>query len=162
VVDVPLIAVFPDSSLAGGALDRPVSLLDVLPTVHDYIGLPIDGQVRGRSLLRQFAGHPQPADRWFFADLKSAPWFGDDVLQSVTHERQLLIVTRPDSEELYDLTRDPRAQRDLSERREAVVDTLWSEYEEQRSHWELARRAQTDTDLSAEEIRKLRSLGYVQ
>lgn len=49
-VHVPLIVKQPDSEGAGRRVADPVQLVDVLPTILDFVRAPIPGGVRGRSL----------------------------------------------------------------------------------------------------------------
>ena len=58
---VPLILRFPDLQGHGQRVDATVQLLDVMPTVLDYLDLPAPAYARGRSLLPLLEGaEPQP------------------------------------------------------------------------------------------------------
>ncbi|MBI4881398.1 MAG: sulfatase [Planctomycetes bacterium] len=50
VTHVPLIVRFPDRRLAGRTVDRLAQLIDVAPTLFDYLGLPAPFGMQGRSL----------------------------------------------------------------------------------------------------------------
>ena len=50
-VKVPLILYTPNGSLSPNVIERPVRLLDLMPTVLDYMGAPIPGQTEGASLV---------------------------------------------------------------------------------------------------------------
>jgi arylsulfatase A-like enzyme len=54
---VPLLIHFPGNEMAGRRIDTPVSLVDVMPTVLDYLGLAdLCRQCRGQSLLKLAGG----------------------------------------------------------------------------------------------------------
>lgn len=60
LTNVPLIIKFPGNQYAGTRVDEVVTLVDVLPTVFDYLGRPELSQgARGRSLMPLVRGEPQ-------------------------------------------------------------------------------------------------------
>jgi hypothetical protein len=61
-LQVPLIIKFPYRQHAGRTFPGPAGLMDVMPTLLDYLGLPRDAGCRGSSLMREFAAGPA-ADR---------------------------------------------------------------------------------------------------
>ena len=61
---VPLVVVWPDHIGKGQRFDEPVSMLDVLPTVLDLVGVPMPAVAQGQSLaplmLGQAGWEPRP------------------------------------------------------------------------------------------------------
>jgi arylsulfatase A-like enzyme len=172
LIHVPLIVHFPSNRFAGRRVKEPVSLIDVAPTLLDYLGLPRSGQYRGRSLLplcehgsesgsirmtafrrnlkkyyrpyQQTRGETNVAVRW---GMWKGIWNADI-----------------GSFELYDLDRDPGEKMDLSAReaeRSAAMRKV--------ARSELARCYQRAAEgprdaggaLEEETLRRLELLGYV-
>jgi hypothetical protein len=67
IVHIPLIVSYPGTIPAGKVIDEDVSLVDVLPTLLDYVGVPIRIPLEGRSVKPLIDAGPQvPADRSAF------------------------------------------------------------------------------------------------
>lgn len=49
VMAIPMIIYFPEEE--PGVSDKPVALIDIMPTVLDYLGIPVDVEMSGESLL---------------------------------------------------------------------------------------------------------------
>jgi tetratricopeptide (TPR) repeat protein len=105
---VPLIMHFPRS--AGSVRARftePVALLDVAPTILDFLGLPIPSRFQGRSRLTLLRS-PSPAagDEVYSESLYANEHYRCSPLRSLREGRYKYIeAPRP---ELYDLDHDPR------------------------------------------------------
>lgn len=153
---VPLLLKLPKSQMAGKRLAARVRLVDVAPTLLEAAGLPVPPAMQGQSLLRiaRSPGVDQPASA-----LGDSPRldFGWSALESWRAGRYLLV--RAPAPELYDLTSDPGATRNLAQSSKAVFDTLASQLES------FDRRVQggvsQEARLSSSELQKLASLGYV-
>ncbi len=173
VVDVPLLVYSsigerggPPVETSDGAIrhiQEPVSILDVLPTMREAARLPAGEVERGVSLLPVIREDGAPVTgRTFHADLRSPPWFGSLTMHSVTRDRQKYILTLPDTEELYDLTRDPSERTSLTDRRRdaaAEFRAVLGEFHE------TVPRYGTGTvsiSLDSETREQLESLGYMQ
>ena len=142
-----------------------VSLVDVMPTVLDLLGLSAPEGLDGRSLrgLWESPGSARPPRSLFVeADLdppgptarRMVP--GDDL---AVRRGNFKLVLDPSSNtvRLFDLTRDPHETKDVAAEQPALVSELRAELERFR-----ARRAAPTTpeELSAEDMRKLEELGY--
>jgi arylsulfatase A-like enzyme len=124
VVRVPLIIHFPHGQHAGQRVQSVVSLVDVLPTVFDYLGAP-DAALgaRGRSVLPLVRGGTSAATDDFVVPSVRVnhknyyrPWKESrgDVNVVVRRGSWKAIWNRePNTLELYDLSTDPREQHDL-------------------------------------------------
>lgn len=167
-IRVPLIVRFPDGRYAGEVIDRVVQTLDVAPLILDAVGLEAPASFAGQSPLPLLgSGRGEYRDTPVFAQLSR--WQIRMALRTVTHK---LIFTeamekntwgRPvrGGYELYDLRIDPGEQhnrfnqadplsRELTDRLWEMVRTL-PRYEPERG-----------PGLDAEELERLRSLGYVR
>jgi arylsulfatase A-like enzyme len=146
LLSVPLVVRFP-----GGEPRRlavPVSGLDIVPTVLDLAGLPIPNRLPGLSLLR-----PAGADRIRVAETAG----GHYALLSGRYK----LIKQGGTLELYDLSADPRERSDLSAdepERARSLETLLGDYLERYSRVEAEA---VDTSPSAETLRSLKALGYV-
>jgi arylsulfatase A-like enzyme len=90
-----------------------VSLVDLMPTLMDLIGLPIEDAVTGLSLVPLLRGEELP-DRLLFAEYGAEP---DNWAKSVwdAHWRYTEIdVDGRFTAELFDRLDDPREERDVS------------------------------------------------
>jgi len=145
---VPLLIKWPGGDEAGSLSARPSSSLDIAPTVLSYFGVP-SPDLPGRDLAHDGTGPVLLLAR-------DAVRLGD---------LKLLLPARGFPEALYDLAKDPGETTDLLSRaapeaarlREAR-DGLLAAVRRRLVHVAQPRKAQ----YSAEELDRLRSLGYVQ
>lgn len=63
LVHVPLVVRWPGVTDAQVRIGDPVGLVDVAPTILDILGLPVPGQMKGRSLMPLLLGEPSTAPR---------------------------------------------------------------------------------------------------
>ncbi len=148
-VHVPLVFFVP--GLAPRRVVRPVSNLDVMPTLLDLVGVAPRGlHLEGRSLRPLLTGRGDlpPA-------LQFAAWGAE---QSASDGRYKLIRdAKSRSLRLFDLLRDPGERTDLADARPEVVDRLRRAlFEWYRLHHAGAREGADET------ARRLRALGYLQ
>jgi arylsulfatase A-like enzyme len=170
LIHVPLIFHLP-GKLAPRQVDRPASLLDILPTLADIVGEdPAEYPWQGRSLVGQLDGsaggessrmllsevsYVSP-DGWPSGDGQTKRFFWTSLRLG---DLKLHHDLAADTWRLFDLGDDPLEQHDLwdasAEHRERLRSALGA--------WEAARGrsvAEIQT-LDAEAIKQLRSLGYV-
>ena len=159
---VPLIIKLPHGHAAGRVIDTPVSTLDILPTLLDWLDLPA-AECDGRSLRHLVEGHDRGDASPLVAEQGSEP---DDFSKSLVDWPWKMIYFRTaagERSELYDLDRDPGERHDLAASRPAELARLsarlWALFEEQRPLG--TRAASGPADLDAATRRQLRSLGYV-
>jgi choline-sulfatase len=121
---VPLIARFPDALHAGTRIAQPVSLIDLLPTVLDVVGVPEPrrAHINGRSLLPLIARADSDHDFASPTDTTESPVFSEYHLEKVFapcfmvrlgHFKYILV--HEHDEQLFDLDADPGERTDLSE-----------------------------------------------
>ncbi|HTE52925.1 MAG TPA: sulfatase-like hydrolase/transferase [Kofleriaceae bacterium] len=109
---VPLIVRMPGGKPI--AIDDPVMLIDVGPTVIDILGLSVPDQMVGRSVLPRVLGQPiEP--RPVFAQLLPAPSWDHKWMAMVTADGAYKLIYRISdrSFELYNLKTDPQETHDV-------------------------------------------------
>lgn len=68
-IRIPLLIRFPGSGPRARRVPDTVSIVDVMPTLLDYLGIPIDPRVQGRSLLSLARGESDPTPVAVFGSL---------------------------------------------------------------------------------------------
>jgi arylsulfatase A-like enzyme len=140
-------------------VDEPVSLIDVLPTLRELVGLPADPRAEGVSLLSLLRGGGQGLDRPLFAHL--VQFETGRIWEATLQGEWKRLRLRPGAPQLYNLVDDPLERHDLSETVPSVSAAL------DRRGAALAARmpalpAAVDTAVSAETAESLRALGYAR
>lgn len=163
VLAVPLLVYSSAETLAAGRIEEPASVLDILPTLRDYVGLPPNPIEQGLSLLPVIRGEGRlPEDRPFYSDLRSPPWFGNQTLKAVVRGDDKYILTLPDTEELYDLAADPGEQASVLAERRLLAAELRGELEAFEETCPKYAQESAEVSLDEEAVQKLKSLGYIQ
>ncbi len=133
---VPLMIHFPDDSVEPRHVTRPVSLLDVLPTLGEVLGVPTLGRSPlGRSLMPRIVGGDTPDDgdgprvvsMRIKLDTYFQPWYrarGHRNVVVLDGRYKLIFNSDHDSYELYDLLNDPRERHDLSDSRPELLERM--------------------------------------
>jgi choline-sulfatase len=156
-IHVPLLLKMPKAA-AGKHVMALVRLLDVAPTILEIAGLPVPSQMQGQSLLR-IAQSVSSTNQAAYARTDLPRWgFGASPLESWRVGKYLYI--RAPSPELYDLSVDPDATRNLAQIARATLDTLAAQLQGFHANFGGSGTAR-GADLSSSEIQKLASLGYV-
>jgi arylsulfatase A-like enzyme len=175
LMHVPFIIRFPGDRYAGKRIREPVSLVDLLPTILDYVGRPeLAENPRGRSLLPLIRGDiPDDYDRISVPGMRInttryyRPW------EETRGRTNILVRKGPwkgiwnvelDNFELYNLDDDPKEQNDVHEQQSEITQALQSYarvwYESQR---QLADPDGADEagELSEDTRDALKALGYI-
>jgi len=173
---VPLIVRLPGGRFAGLRVTDPVSLVDVVPTILDYLNRPdLAEGCRGRSLMPLITGNRlPPADEPLVTAVRMnrkkfyRPWRqsrGD--VNVVLRQRDHKGIWNAEIEtfELYDLASDPGETRNLATAQPELASTMV----EYARRWlaDCGRQATTTAptdreNLDPETLERLRSLGYVE
>ena len=176
---VPLMFVWPGHIEGGQRIDQTVSMIDVLPTLLDLLGLPPAEIGQGQSLAPLMMGRggwePRPVilDE-FYADLGTGELSG--VIEVVDGRWGASLEINPDPDEspeerrpspllLYDLWNDPMALASLHEERPDLVENYTAFLEEQyEAHLALGQyfTPSGEVELTPEQLQTLRSLGYIR
>jgi choline-sulfatase len=147
---IPLVVAGP--GVAAGENRRPVSIVDVAPTVLRLAGLGVPGAMQGRDLLAQPAdAHEVYAETMYPRTLGWAP------LTALVEERWKVVAPEGGGEELYDLESDPGERDNASERKPEVVQAAVARL----AAIKAAEAAPVAVGASAEAQERLRALGYV-
>jgi arylsulfatase A-like enzyme len=159
LLHVPLLIRVPAWRDRARRIDARISMLDVLPTLLELLGVPAPEGIRGRSLLPLMRGEALPE----VPILSEGYPFGQN-LQSVTLGDWKLIRSLPTGKvELYDLKNDPLEQRDLSRARPHQRGRLLAVLDGQlAAHPVVSPEQIRSFDTLPEETRqRLRELGYI-
>jgi arylsulfatase A-like enzyme len=173
LIRVPLIIRFPHDDFAGLRVSEPVSLLDVIPAIMDYLDRPeLAARGRGRSLLPLIEGGGPSGEMRLTAMRHNKKKYyrphkekrGD--LNAVIRQGTWKGIwnVEIDTFELYDLARDPRETMNLSESEIALARTM---RDFARSQLAACRAAAMEgssgrePELDEEIRRRLETLGYL-
>jgi arylsulfatase A-like enzyme/Tfp pilus assembly protein PilF len=161
---VPLIVRAPESLhlgkafVPGLAVESMVRLVDIFDSVLDMLGLGPKGGTDGESFLGSIGQEPDGAGTCYFESLYPRIAYGWSPLRGLREGRWKYILAP--TEELYDLTGDPEELRNLAavevEKAAGMRDRLVA-MARSIEREDLSRGSRPDQ----EEVRKLRSLGYV-
>ena len=167
LVRVPLLIRVPGvPEWEGRRIAEPVELVDLLPTLMDLLGLPVDSrQLVGRSLVdAMIAGRADP-DRMVHARSNRTV---DPVYALRRGDWKWLVHSRDGRQELYDLAADPGETTDLVAAGGAD-DALLEEFHGAFGRWlrgehvEAGAASPVDNrQMDADVIESLRSLGYIE
>ncbi len=195
---IPLVIVWPARIRGGQRFAEPVSMIDILPTVLDLVGLPMPDVMQGQSLAPLLLGqrgwepHPVILDE-FEVDRETDELRGTIEAIDGRWAASLFIDPRPDESRiplrghhdgvgikeeawnqrpvsvprllLFDLWSDPHAFYSVHEEHPDLVEKYTEFLEAQfEAHQALARRFTRSEapPLTPEQLRTLRSLGYIQ
>ena len=179
ITRVPLIFVWPGRISPGQRFEQPVSMIDVLPTILDLAGLPPAEVSQGQSLAPLLLGRdgwePRPVilDE-FDVDAQTGKLRGLIEVIDGRWGASLEINPDPDRPEerrrsvpllLYDLWKDPMCLESVHEKHPDLVEKYTQFLQEQyAAHRELGEHfTRSDASpLTPEQLRTLRSLGYIQ
>jgi arylsulfatase A-like enzyme/Flp pilus assembly protein TadD len=151
---VPLV-LFAPPILDPRVVREPVRHIDIVPTILDALGLPVPGDLPGRSLLTLASGRPQPAAPAYFEALSGmlgrgwAPLYG--VVQSGTKYIDLPLP------ELYDLGEDGKELRNLVATGLTGLESL----QRTLGRFRAQDRGVTRSEETADTRERLAALGYV-
>ena len=131
---------------------RPVSIVDVAPTVLRLAGLAVPGGMQGRDLLLG------PGDAHeVYAETLYPRTLGWSALTALVEDRWKVIAPEGGGEELYDIATDPVERENAAGRRPEVVQAAVSRLAAIRR----AEAAPASAPANAEAQERLRALGYV-
>jgi len=167
-VRVPLLFHLPGRVSAGQALDEPVELVDVMPTVLELAGVVAENEIQGRSLAGALAGDAElDPDRPVFLHRRhyESGWIGEFRVSGEKFGIRRGPWKYVEGEEggpgeLFNLEDDPAERVNLLESSRDVADGLSLEIRAWREAH--GRGAQEIPPLSDEDRERLKALGYVE
>ncbi len=156
VVRVPLLIRYPDSRYAGVRVHRPVSLVDVLPTILEEVGTPPPPGVQGAALRPGMADAPPPVHLEL---ARQGAWTA-----RVEGDWKLIAQHEPtESLTLYDLAADPEERRDRAVSEAERIAALQSALGRHRDRSRAGRSGEPRLHhLDAARLEALRALGYAE
>lgn len=163
VLHVPLLIRLPGAIEGGRRVPDPVSLVDVLPTLMELVGEPLETPVDGLSLVPAMRGEALP-DRLLFAEYGTGM---KNWAKSVWNDEWRMTEIKLDTlgtRELFDRRADPREENDLADARPEIVETFRSALDlhfgpERR--WIAVGEVQ-EIPIDEETAERLRALGYIE
>ena len=169
LIRVPLVVRLPGTTPAGHVVDTPVELVDVAPTILDFLGVPTPPAMEGRSLRGLATGRTHEHKEWTLSESTC-----DDVETKALRSRHLKYMAaweaRDDEhagipgplirERVFDLVRDPGEKRRLPGRQR--LRGLRGILEGRVTA--VARNAHEtkEAPISEDVLERLRGLGYLQ
>ncbi len=179
ITRVPLMFVWPAGIPAGQRFSKPVSMIDVLPTLLDLVGLPpaetapapalapcLPGGVGGQPrpvIFDEFGRRPPEGELAGVIEVVDGRWGAS--LEINPNPDAPPDVRRPSPLLVYDLWNDPMALRSLHEERPDLVERYTAFLEAQfQAHLDLSQffSESGEVELTAEQLQTLRSLGYIR
>jgi arylsulfatase A-like enzyme len=156
LLHVPLVVSGP--GVAGNRHGGAVSIVDILPTVLEALGLPPQEGILGRSLWGVAARDEVPPERELIAE---GVLYGPErkALVRWPQKATLNVVSR--ERKLYDLEKDPTETENLAGAQPAVVNSMLSDLVDRVRDATRARIQQHAANIPAETREQLRALGYL-
>jgi tetratricopeptide (TPR) repeat protein len=158
-IHVPLILKLPKNQMAAKQIKNRARLLDIAPTVLGVAGVPIPAQMQGQSLMRVAEATSQNDQLAYSRSDLPQQGFGCSVLESWRAGKYLYI--RAPKPELYDLSADANATRNLAQSSKATLETMASQLQALDSRLGNEPGKSAGAELTSGEMQKLASLGYV-
>jgi len=159
LIRVPLIMVFPDGKYAGLRIRQQVALIDVMPTILNYLGIPRREHLtmQGASVLPVLEGKPDERPGLSSCRLHIRS-------KSLVWKHFKLIVDEEDNRRtLFDLSEDPLEKNNIINERPDMAEEMFKKLEEMaRRNQELNKnfqpaRVELDNQLESQ----LKELGYI-
>jgi len=177
ITRVPLIFVWPGQIEPGQRFDDPVSMIDVLPTLLDLVGLPPPDVAQGQSLAPLLRGEPWAPRPVILDEFRVDPATGqkEGLLEIIDGRWGASLQIGPPPGDpsqrrpwpvlVFDVGADPLALRPINEERPDLVNHYTTVLEEQ---WEAHQALATqftpgaEVTLTPEQLERLRTLGYIR
>ncbi len=165
LIRVPFIVIGPGIE-PGRVIEAPASIIDVAPTILDYLDLPVPGSMQGVSLLPAMRGEGQPCTYQFS---ETGLHSKERIVRGVRAEGWKLILDHEDNPvELYDLEHDALEKHNLLDARGGVVEALveafgtWRRQIEQAQDPSAGAEPQEVLQTDPELLERLKALGYAE
>ncbi len=165
LVRIPFIMVGPGIE-PGKVVEAPASIIDVAPTILDYLDLPVPGSMLGTSLLPVMSGAGLPCSYQFY---ETGIYKQERIVRGVRAGGWKLILDHEDTPvELYDVARDALEKNNVIKSHGKVKETLaaafnaWRLEIEQGHEPPAATQDQQVPDTDPELLERLKALGYVE
>ncbi|MHC4442133.1 MAG: sulfatase-like hydrolase/transferase [Planctomycetota bacterium] len=111
VLRIPLLIRLPGKIKPGTVIKEPVSLVDLMPTILDYVGIPCPKDVQGSSLRPLIEGRAKNWPQYAFSERRNQQ--GKDVMLMIRGQRFKYVFRENKHHELFDLLNDPYENNNL-------------------------------------------------
>ncbi len=159
-VRVPLIIKAPIKGLSGKVSHSRVGLVDIAPTILDFLGYPLPPQMQGKS-LKKLLFNPDKKFRQILYTESFYPklHFGWHDLKAIYWKNYKYIQTR--KPELYDLNNDPNEKDNLYFKKNQIAKRLMRMLRDFEHRWKNETLKARFKVMDAETKSKLATLGYI-
>jgi arylsulfatase A-like enzyme len=160
ILRVPLILHLP-GAVHQTRVDSPVYLLDLAPTILDFLGVPIDRKMEGKSLLPLLAGVSPEMNQPAIIEMLDLALYCACI--RTPQYKYLYDERRPEVRELYDLVQDPKEGTNVFGLYPTIESELESVLQEhlQRVRDTSPRDATGQWKKDDDVVRRLKALGYL-
>lgn len=162
VIKVPLIIKFPKSAHAGKVVENQVRLIDVMPTILDFLEIKTEAALEGFSLMNYMVNKDENNDtapsKYAVSEIYNQV-AGIDAI-SIRTGKFKYIHFADQEDELYDLEIDPEETDNIIKQKPEIAE----EFSEMLSPLlaEKNRRRTQKVKLDAKAVKELKALGYIQ
>ncbi len=156
---VPLIVVIPGKK-GKTSIEKPVQIVDVMPTILDILQIGIPKTVQGVSTTPLFDGTPTGPRFAYSESLSGTQTFGTAPLRSIQDATYKYIDTaRP---ELYDIRTDKLEEKNLYDQKKDLAGKMKSALQNVMARYSAdVKETAAERKLSAEESEQFAALGYI-
>lgn len=154
VLRIPLIMRFPGGEHQG-VVDSPVQMIDLLPTLLDYLNIDHNGTLMGHSVLGHLEGSEKPEPYPIYSEL-------GDMVALRKGDYKLIYDMANERVELYNVAEDPSEQVDLSAQWADLVASLKAEVAQLAEYIAATRPEAEDIQVDPKTVENLKSLGYIR
>ena len=148
LINVPLLIKY-DGDSPTGTVHQTVGLIDLFPTLLEYLRIPVAHRISGRSFLKRSESLPVFSETSRWAELRAVVSDGRKVIWDLQRARHAL----------FDLRNDGKERRNVMQQQPEMLEAM------KRSLAEWVRDSTAavpqDVELTEEEKERLRSLGYL-
>lgn len=160
---VPFMIYFPDGGIEGNRVQHNVGTIDILPTLRELIGLPLDTNNEGVSLV-PLLGNREIGKRHLFSHLqrKKEEFEKSIALRAVVYGNWKYILSLSGSQELFDLENDPKEKSNKIDTEPEIAESLKTALLDFESNCTKYNQETITTALDEKTVDHLKSLGYLQ
>lgn len=158
-VRVPLIIRFPDKEIQDKVISTQVRLIDIVPTILDYLGIEFSEEIQGVSLLPLIKGNSEDLPAYSETYYPRIHFGWSELISIRKNGYKYIDAPKP---ELYDLRADPSELNNLYLQKKDIAEQLKSELNQiiERDSTKAGKKA-AKRELDQETRQKLRALGYL-
>jgi arylsulfatase A-like enzyme len=164
VIHVPLMFYYPQGGFKNRRIKNNVSLIDVLPTLREFIGMPEDKHLEGISLLPFLVkDRSDIPDRFLFGHLVDFSFSDDSVAaESTIYGKWHFIKDFSGNWHLFNLKLDPREKYNQRENDFGMARQLSARYRMFKTRSRKFKQDSAVYTLDEKQLERLKTLGYVK